>query len=427
MVWTILHGEDSFSLDVVNSEVTMTAPGNGYISLQAEFLAFQSADGVSASINITIAEISSISTTVLPYPKYIDGYDDPTILNRIHCTTAYQRAEVTAQAHLNIGLIADIPVEQTTFVPNTTNPAFFGQQGPNILSGREVGVLAIRTEFNSFQSQDTIITVTNDQVAITKFRHRTFEDNNGVFSKQVSTRAYMTIDVIVDDGTLYEDVLQIGWLRFVIRSNMAYQTDNLDAMFVAAAGYLQIRRSWHEIVTLAISSVCPDGSITSSSISNDFPIIANLAPSFLYGVDFDMASNTGFQFTPVEYRETFAVMCSINAKYSNILTFDMKVFYDPTVFNVVSCQGEAGWSGIGKNFDVIWDDTPGEILMSGYGGDDPDAEDNIGSVIDVASCTFAVISEDPLVSGFQIFVDEMRIRDLTEAEDVIAFLFTYFF
>ena len=72
-------------------------------------------------------------------------------------------------------------------------------------------------------------------------------------------------------------------------------------------------------------------------------------------------------------------------------------------------------------------DTPGEILMSGYGGDDPDAEDNIGSVIDVASCTFAVISEDPLVAGFQIFVDEMRIRDLTEAEDVIAFLSTYFF
>ena len=74
-----------------------------------------------------------------------------------------------------------------------------------------------------------------------------------------------------------------------------------------------------------------------------------------------MVDADGFQFDGVSTGDEFEIKLMVNANEEFVLSFSLLVYYDPAVFEVISCYQSGVWAD--KQWEENKDSVPGEIYL----------------------------------------------------------------
>ena len=131
-------------------------------------------------------------------------------------------------------------------------------------------------------------------------------------------------------------------------------------IFTYVLRYLTLHENSPLYVTLEVCTICPSSEIQETcTLSHLNP---NLEPT-PWDVDMDMIGSSGLQFDAKHFGDHFDVVIRINAENGALVTFSLKIWYDPEVLLPTECYKMGAWSD--KNYEENGESTPGEILLVG--------------------------------------------------------------
>ena len=91
-------------------------------------------------------------------------------------------------------------------------------------------------------------------------------------------------------------------------------------------------------------------------------LLPNLIPE-QWDLDIDMINSAGLQFEPQVAGDTFTVAITTNTLTDALVTFSVKVWYDPEILTVNGCEKSGAW--IDKSYESNTESIAGQILLIG--------------------------------------------------------------
>merc|ERR550532_1369914 len=175
-------------------------------------------------------------------------------------------------------------------------------------------------------------------------------------------------------------------------SNLDFSSDS-PAIEVNSDGVMTLRDNSYR--TVGVTSDAGTASVTTQ-------LRPNLSPDN-WDVDVDMTNTNGLQFGPKSNGESFSVDIRVNANAGALVTFSLKLWYDPDVLTVTGCEKSGAWAD--KSYESNTASTLGEILLVGIGGN-ADGKISSSGMITVTQCTFQVSSSQAVTSRISGYVSE---------------------
>ena len=83
---------------------------------------------------------------------------------------------------------------------------------------------------------------------------------------------------------------------------------------------------------------------------------------------------------------------------STLITFYLKIWYDPEILKVNSCSKSGVWAD--KRFEFNIDSVYGEILLVGIDGGMENSFFTSGAILEIAECEFTVIRAESVRNFF---------------------------
>jgi hypothetical protein len=219
-----------------NGVVSSTNAGIGSFIILISFPTHSSANQLNTTIELKIIQYTNLEIVTYPYPQYINSFSRPEILHRVHCSNVYQRASVKIIATASNGHQSDVSSKGTLV---SADESIVQISSSKILIPQKVGILTIFATYGGKVSNVIEISVTDDTIGINSISERTF--TNGEFHDMIYTNRTLIIDVTMEDGTFYEDALNIEWLQ--IYQNFYYSLGN-PSLTSHEGGHVQILGNW---------------------------------------------------------------------------------------------------------------------------------------------------------------------------------------
>jgi hypothetical protein len=311
-------------------ESSTSAEGLVAVPILVSFENYPAASHLSDTIVIFITELDYLTVQSEPYPAYVEDFQDPSILQSIGCSSVFQKAEAKVHATLSNGNSTEI-TEYATF--SSSNTGVVTTDG-NILTGVAVGTVEITASYDEIESEPYDMTVANSAIQIVSIEENTLTDDT--FNEVLGTTQLLNLEVTLSDGTVYPDALSLDWLN--LAEILDFSSDS-PAIVVNSAGEIELVSNYHTWVTITIATTCDP------SVVNTARIKPNLKPDTWDGdVDLEMVDADGFQFDGVSTGDEFEIKLMVNANEGFLLSFSLLVYYDPAVFEVISCYQSGVWA-----------------------------------------------------------------------------------
>ena len=186
-----------------------------------------------------IIQYTNLEIVTYPYPQYVNSFSEPEILHRIHCSDVYQRAFVTIIATASNGLQSDVS-SIGILISTDVSIVQIILSSSKILMPQKMGTSTIFATYGGKVSNMIEISVMDDTIGISSVTERTF--TNGQFHDIIYTNRTLVLDVIMEDGTFYEDALNIEWLK--IHENFYYSLGN-PSLTSHEGGHVQLLSNWY--------------------------------------------------------------------------------------------------------------------------------------------------------------------------------------
>ena len=148
----------------------------------------------------------------------------------------------------------------------------------------------------------------------------------------------LVIDVEFNDGTKYSDVLSFNWITG--NDLLTFSTSDNQRIDIDTAGTATLKDNWWTTVDLTAQAKCTVNGVNNVQSVN--AVKPNLSPA---SWDMDVQDSvTGLQFPAANNNDQRTWNVYINAVGGNLISFDVKVFYDATFLTPVSCSQGTDWS-----------------------------------------------------------------------------------
>ena len=103
-VYSITSGTEA--IEVSETGLVSTKSGVSYtgtVTIGVTFPTYQSALHISTSVSLTVVAFTAITTNLVPYPSYNNGFSDAKQLGRLMCSKVYQITTISVTGHLSNG------------------------------------------------------------------------------------------------------------------------------------------------------------------------------------------------------------------------------------------------------------------------------------------------------------------------------------
>ena len=140
-------------------------------------------------------------------------------------------------------------------------------------------------------------------------------------------------------------------------------------------GTATLRNNWYTTVGITAEAYCKGGGPT--GVASVSAVSPNLLPGAILPVEVNPQCDTiadswdvdmqvpgaSLQFPPLDQDESFQFEIFVNADLGDLITFELKIFYNPAHLSISDCSKSGAWNA--KTFEANIDGTPGLAYLAG--------------------------------------------------------------
>eukprot|EP00854_Cymbomonas_tetramitiformis_P002217 gene2217-2927_t len=314
-----------------------TATGEGTVTVT--FPTYSGAETLSASITISVVELSSVSITAQPYPSYTNSDQTlKTVLRRVQCTSAYQRATGHITAELSDASTYDV-TSAASFSSGATG--VISISSGNLLVSVSAGTADVTGTFAGASSASLSMQVTDSVAAISAVVHQTGWSSSSTFADAQGSTKALAIQLSFDDATQFPDVISsVEWIAVSELLQLASSVSS--TIQLSDSGTATLLDNHFAAVELTATALCGTGEVTALPSATE-EVYANLEP--LEG-DVDLGSRYGLQFAAATSGDLLSVEMRINSVSSILIDFQVTVYFDAAHLTATGCTQGDDWTDI---------------------------------------------------------------------------------
>jgi len=427
--WDVMEGMHIGSVThngLVSAILTFDSVGD--IVVEAKWPTYWAADHLlNTRATVQVVMFTHITLEVYPYPAYEPWFTEPQRLSFIHCSLVYQRAITKVFGHLSTGASKEITNRNDVALDASDDDVVLANKP--MVQGLGNGFSDVWATFwePPFLSDPVNFTVDSEAADIIELVEHTFWDDR--YNDYIETRELLKVDVIVDDGTRYNEALHIGWVQMF--QNLHFWSDYPSVIPVDEFGYVTLKDNLWREVFVNISEFCPTEVVPDETTTHVW-LKPNLEP-LTWDADLDMIGTDGLQLDPRYDGNIFHIKIRFGSQHvldrglqgGALVTWSLKVWYDKTVYWINSCWKSGTWAD--KGFDYNIDTIPGEILFAGIGGNQAGKISTSLAKLEVARCEIRIfdLGNPKILSLWHGYVSELKV--VYEGDSDVSTVNDYYF
>jgi len=396
-----IYSSNQFTIDsngIVTAE--SRAIGTGTIDVSFDYWA---ATDLTTSIDLDQVSVQGLSVQLFIYPNSLfpgSSFGSPDALGKIHCSDVFERSYIVTTAELSNGNTSDV----SEYVTLSSSDVSVITTDQNVLVPIDEGSADVTSTWNDLTSALFTVSASDQQSFISSIYYFSFTD--GVFTAISGASELLNLEIVTSEFAIYSDALSLDWLQ--IADNLRF-TSSSPAVSVDENGYATLVENSPDLVEISVETICPTGEIT-QVVTQTITIVTNLQPG-PWDVDIDEVETVEssqfddkLQFRPKTVGESFTFAVRVNSTPGWLVTFAIRIWYDPSQLRASNCVGSGDWTN--KIFESKIDN--GEILLVGVdGSSNPTASQYL---TEIANCDFEVIGTRPVLSRISGYVSEMVVQ-----------------